>query len=88
MTRPLALRKVIPPAPEPVAGETLVYAADQHAGLAHLISSQLSVGDDPDAYQAAALLADALERQAALLRLFMERPDDPAEVPGEGRADG
>ena len=76
--RPLAFRNVLPPAPEPVAFEQVVYAADRHAGLAHLISNHLSATDETDAHQAATLLADALERQATLLRAFMETSDDAA----------
>ena len=80
MTRPLALRKVTPPAPEPVAFEAVVYEVERLAGAAHVLNLSLEQTEETDGQRTAALLAEALERQAALLRLFMGRPDDPAEA--------
>ena len=88
MTVPLALRKVTPPAPGPVAFEAVVYEAERLAGAAYVLTVYLEHEGETEEKQAAELLTEALKRQAALLRLFMHRPDDPAEVPGEGRADG
>ena len=87
MTRPLALRKVTPAAPGPLAFEEVVYEAERLAGAAYVLSVYLEGREEPEAQQTAVLLTDALLRQAALLRqtallrLFMERPDDPAEAP-------
>jgi hypothetical protein len=84
VTVPLALRKAALPAPEPVAFEEAVYEAEWLASAAYVLASYLAEPEETDAKRTAQLLADALERQAALLRAFMDSPDDPA----EGRADG
>ncbi len=80
MRRPLALSKVAPPAPEPVAFEEAVYEAERLAGAGWVLASFLedSTGE-VEATRAAQLLTYGLERQAKLLRLFMDTPDDPAE---------
>ena len=56
-------------------------AVERLAGAAYVLNLYLEQMDEIDPQRAAALLSEALERQAALLRLFMERPDDPAEAP-------
>ena len=81
MRRQLALRKVTPPAPEPVAFEAVVYEAERLASVAYVLATYLEDREEPEAQRTAVLLTDGLERQAALLRLFMHRPDDPAEAP-------
>jgi len=80
--RPLALREVTPPAPAPVAFEEAVHEAERLAGAGWVLASFLedSTGE-VEATWAAQLLVHGLERQAKLLRLFMYRPDDPAEAP-------
>ena len=81
MSRPLALRKVTPAAPGPLAFEEVVYEAERLASAAYVLATYLESRQEPEAQQTAVLLTDALERQAGLLRQFMERPDDPAEAP-------
>ena len=77
MKRPLALRKVTPPAPGQVAFEQVVYEAERLAGAAYVLATYLENRQEPEAQQTAVLLTDALERQAGLLRLFMDTADDP-----------
>ncbi len=77
MRRPLALRKVVPPPPGPLAFEEVVYEAERLAGAAYVLAAYLENRQEPEAQQTAVLLTDALERQAAALRLFMDTPDDP-----------
>ena len=79
MRRPLALRKVTPPASGPVAFEEVVYEAERLASAAYVLATYLESRQEPEAQQTAVLLTDALERQAAALRLFMDTADDPAE---------
>ncbi len=81
MRRPLALRKVVPPPPGPLAFEEVVYEAERLAGAAYVLASYLENWLEPEAQQTGVLLRDALERQAAALRRFMDLPDDPAEAP-------
>ena len=77
MRRPLALRKVAAPAPGPLAFEEVVYEAERLAGLAYVLSIYLEGREEPEAQRTTVLLTDALKRQAAALRLFMDTPDDP-----------
>ena len=79
MSRPLALRKVALPPPGPLPLEEVVYEAERFAGLAYVLSIYLEGREESAAQQTAVLLTDALERQAAALRRFMDMPDDPAE---------
>jgi hypothetical protein len=55
----------------------VVYEAERLAGLAYVLSIYLEGREEPEAQRTAVLLTDALERQAAALRLFMDTPDDP-----------
>ena len=77
MSRPLALRKVALPPPGPLPLEEVVYEAERLAGLAYVLSIYLEGREEPEAQRTAVLLTDALKRQAAALRLFMDTPDDP-----------
>ena len=75
--QPLALRKATPPPPGPLAFEEVVYEAERLASAAYVLTTHLENRQEPEAQQTAVLLTDALERQAAALRLFMDTPDDP-----------
>ena len=77
MTRPLAFRKVLPPSPEPLAFEQLVYNAEHLTASALLLTNFLEQQKETDGMGAAQLLADGLHRQATLLRQFMDTADDP-----------
>ncbi len=80
MTRPLALRKAIPPAAaEPVAFESVVYAVEEAVAAAHVLTLYLDQAHEPDGARVAALLYRDLEAQAVLLRALMNAPDDPTE---------
>ncbi len=61
----------------PLAFEEVVYEAERLASAAYVLSIYLEGREEPEAQQTAVLLTDALERQAAALRLFMDTPDDP-----------
>ena len=77
MSHPLAPRKLTPPPPGPLAFEQVVHQAERLAGAAYVLSVYLEGREEPEAQRTAVLLTDALERQAAALRCFMDTPDDP-----------
>ncbi len=58
----LALRKVTPPPPGPLAFEEIVYEAERLASAAYVLSIYLEGREEPEAQQTAVLLTDALER--------------------------
>ena len=72
MSRPLALRKATPAPPGSLAFEEVVYEAERLASAAYVLSIYLEGREEPEAQQTAVLFT-------AVLRRFMDTPDDPAE---------
>ena len=86
MSRPLALRELPGGAGgEPVAFENCCYQVERLASLALVLEQVMEKQPVGGAVQ---ILASGLLEQRDLLRRFMNLPDDPAEAPTEGRADG